>query len=121
MHAETVDARLVAALGLGGRQGRVDLEEDVVEAGAEVGAVDGVVARGFGIVDVLAARAVELDVRHVGYVVLAHGQQVLRLADDARAFAEDALFEFLHLSVLLDFPSLHFVFFQVISPFWTDP
>ena len=121
MHAESVDARLVAALGLGGRQGRVDLEEDVVEAGAEVGAVDGVVARGFGVVDVLAARAVELDVGHVGYVVLAHGQQVLRFADDARAFAEDALFEFLHLSVLLGFLSLHFIVFQLISPSWTDP
>lgn len=53
--------------------------------------------RGFGVVDVLAARAVELDVADVGDVVLAHGQEVLRFADDAGAFAEDALFEFLHL------------------------
>jgi hypothetical protein len=35
--------------------------------------------------------------------VLAHGQQVLRFADDARAFAEDALFELLHLSFFVSF------------------
>lgn len=100
MHAEAVDARLVAALRLDGRERGVHLKEDVVEGGAEVGAVDGVVPRGLRVVDVLAARAVELDVGDVGDVVLAHGEQVLRLADHARAFAEDALFEFLHLIIV---------------------
>jgi len=113
VHAETVDAGLVAALRLRGRQGRVDLEQDVVEGGAEVGAVDGVVARGFRVVDVLTARAVELHVGHVGHVVLAHGQQVLGFADDARAFAEDALFELLHLlSRVSTFFSFSFFFLR---------
>jgi len=46
---------------LGRKEGRVDEEEEVREGGAEVGAVDRAVARGFRRVDVLAAAAVELD------------------------------------------------------------
>lgn len=88
VHFEAEDSRLVAALGLGREHGGVYLEEDVVEGGAEVGAVDDGVARGFGVVEVLAARAVQLDGRGVGHVRLAHGQQRLRLAHDARALAK---------------------------------
>jgi hypothetical protein len=53
--------RRVCGAALGRKEGRVDEEEQVREGGAEVGAVDRAVARGFGRVDVLAAAAVELD------------------------------------------------------------
>lgn len=68
-----------------------------MEGGAEVGAVDAVVARGLGVVDVLALGAVEFHVAGVGDVVLAHRQQVLRFTQDARALAESALFIFFDL------------------------
>ena len=97
MHPEPINPRLVPALRFLREQRRVDLEEDVVEGGAEVGAVDAVVAGGLRVVDVLAFGAVEFYVGGVGDVVLAHGEQVLGFADYARAFAEDALFVFFHL------------------------
>lgn len=68
-----------------------------MERGAEICAVDRVVPRRFRVVNVFAFGAVESHVAGVGHVVLAHGQQVLRLADDARALAEDALLELVEL------------------------
>jgi hypothetical protein len=99
MDPKAINAWLVPPLRFLRYQGRVDLEEDVVEGGAEVGAVDAVVARGLGVVDVLALGAVEFDIAGVGDVVLAHGEQVLGFAEDARAFAEGALLVFLDLDV----------------------
>ena len=55
MHLEAEDLGLVAPSGLRGDQRRVDLEEHVVEGGAEVGAVDGGVFGGFRVVDVFAS------------------------------------------------------------------
>lgn len=92
VHLEAVDARDVALDALGGDEGRVDLEDDVVERGAKVGAVDGGVARGFRVVEVLAAGAVELDGLEVGDVGEAHGEEGVGVAVDARAFAEFGLF-----------------------------
>ena len=68
-----------------------------MEGGAEVRAIDAIVAGGFRVVQVLAFRAVEFHVRGVRDVVLAGGEQMVGFADDARAFAEDALFVLLHL------------------------
>ena len=59
MHLEAEDAGLVSSLCFGGKHRGVDLEEDVVERGAEVGAVNYGMTRGLGVVQVLAASAVE--------------------------------------------------------------
>jgi hypothetical protein len=50
------------------------------------------VARGFRVVEVLAAGAVELDGLEVGDVGEAHGEEGVGVAVDARAFAEFGLF-----------------------------
>ena len=68
-----------------------------MERGAEVGAVDGGVAGGFGIVQVLAFAAVEfdgLDVREVGH---AGREEGVVGAGDAGAFAEVGFFVFFEL------------------------
>lgn len=88
---EAVDAGHVPLDGLQGDKGGVDLEEDVVEGGAEVGAVDSGVAGRLWIIDVLAASAVQLDGLEVGHVGEAHGQQRVGLAHDAGALSEVAL------------------------------
>lgn len=88
MHLEAVDAGDVSLDAFGGDEGGVDLEDDVVEGGAEVGAIDGGVARGFGVVEILAAGAVELDGLEVGDIGEAHGEQGVRVAVDARAFTK---------------------------------
>lgn len=92
MHLEAEAAGHVSLNRLGGDERRVDLEHDVVEGGAKVGAVNAGVARRLGVVDVFAARAEELDGLGVGHVSEAHGQQRLRVAVDAGAFAKLALF-----------------------------
>ena len=71
MNPKPINPGLIPALGFRGQHGRVDLKQDVVEGGAEVCAIDAVVARGFGVVEVLAFGAVEFDERGGGYVVLA--------------------------------------------------
>ena len=88
MNFETVDAGNVALLGLLGDEGRVDLEEDVVERRAEVGTVDGCVSRGLRVVEIFAFRAVEFDCLLTGVVGLAHWQEWLRVAEDTGTFAE---------------------------------
>jgi hypothetical protein len=95
VHLEAKDSWLEAALRLGGQHVGVDLEQDVVERGAKVSAIDAGVARRLRIVDVFAAPAVELDGGRVGHVGLAHGEEGLRVAHDARAFAKVGLFELL--------------------------
>lgn len=75
MDSEAVYARNVPLHALGGDQRRVYLEHDVVERGAKVGAVNGGVARRLGVVNILAACAVELDGLLVGNVREAHGQE----------------------------------------------
>jgi hypothetical protein len=50
------------------------------------------VARGFGVVEVLAAGAVELDGLEVGDIGEAHGEQGVRVTVDAGAFAKLGLF-----------------------------
>ena len=97
MNSKPVDSGLVPPLRLLRDQGRVDLEEDVQESGAEVRAVDAVVAGRLRVVDVLAFRAEKFHAGCAGRVVLAHGQEVLAAADDAGAFAEGAGFVFFHL------------------------
>lgn len=94
MDAETKDLGLVAAARLDRHQSRVDLEQDVVEAAAEVGAVDGRVPRRFGVVDVLALGAEELDRLEARVVGRTEGQQRVRVAHDAWTPAEVALLEF---------------------------
>ena len=72
---EAVAARHVALYRLGGDEGGVDLEDDVVEGGAKVRAVDGGVAGRLGVVNVLAASAVQLNGLDVGNVGEAHGEE----------------------------------------------
>lgn len=68
-----------------------------MEGGAEEGAVDLGVPGRLGIVDVLAAGAVELDGLGVGHVGEAHGQEGVGVAHDARTLAEVAFFVFFEL------------------------
>ena len=63
----------------------------------EVCTVDRCVARGFGVVEVFAPRAVQLYGRRVGDVGLAHREEWLGFAHDAGAFSEVGFFELLEL------------------------
>lgn len=94
---EAVAPGRVALGGLGGRQGGVDLEEDLGEGGAEVGAVNSGVAARLWVVEVLAPGAPELDGLLVGNVGQANGQEWVRVAMDAGAFAEICLLVLLKL------------------------
>lgn len=98
MHLEAVDAGDVPLDAFGWNEGGVDLENDVVEGGAEVGAVDRGVARGFGVVEVLTPGAVELDGLEVGNVGETHGEQRVRVAVDAGTFAKFGLLVLVELS-----------------------
>lgn len=75
MDPESVDAGDVPFGTLRGNQGWIDLEHDVVERGPKVRAVDGGMPRRFGVVHVLAARAVQLHRLLIRYIGLAHGEQ----------------------------------------------
>lgn len=96
---EAVAPGRVALDGLGGRQGGVDLEEDLGEGGAEIGAVDGGVAARLWVVEILAPGTPELDGLLVGDVGQADGQEGVRVAMDAGAFAEVGLLILLELIV----------------------
>lgn len=97
MDLEAVAPGRVTLGGLGGRQGGVDLEEDLGEGGAEVGPVDGGVAARLWVIKVLAAGTPELDGLLVGDVGRADGQEGVRVAVDAGAFAEVCLLVLLEL------------------------
>lgn len=92
VYFEAVDARDVSLDALGGDERWVDLEDDVVEGGAEVGTVDGGVTGGLWVVEILAAGAVELDWFEVGDIGEAHGKEGMGVAVDARAFSKLGLF-----------------------------
>lgn len=106
---EAVAPGRVTLGGLGGRQGGVDLEEDLGEGSAEVGPVDGGVAARLWVIKVLAAGTPELDGLLVGDVGRADGQEGVRVAVDAGAFAEVCLLVLLELVPPLDvsIPALH--------------
>lgn len=106
MDLEPVHAGHVALGALGGDQGRVDLEDDVVEGCAEVGTVDGRVPGGFGVVRVLAARAVEFDGLEVRDVGETHGEERVGVTHDSGAFPELGflvLVELLREGLVMDF------------------
>lgn len=90
VHFEAVDSGFIAAHALLGVQGGIDLEQDRVEGGSEVGTVDGGVSGGFRVVDVLALGTVELDGAHVRKIGLTHGQKRVSLADNAGALSKVA-------------------------------
>lgn len=94
---EAVAPGRVALGGLGGRQGGVDLEENLGEGRAEVGAVDGGVAARLWVVEVLAPGAPELNGLLVGDVGEADGEEGVRVAVNAGAFAEVCLLVLLEL------------------------
>jgi hypothetical protein len=71
----------------------------VRERRAEIGAVNGAVAVGFGAVDVFASRAVEFDGFDVGCVAETDGEEGLLVAVDAWATAEIGATVFLELQV----------------------
>lgn len=73
-----------------------------MERGTEIGAVDGGVPGGFGVVEVFALGAVELDELGAGRVGHAGGEEVVGFAVDAGAFAEIAFFVLFELLVLSD-------------------
>lgn len=97
MDLEAEDLGDVTLHGLDGDESGVNLEQDVLEGSAEVSAVDGGVAAGFRVVDVLAFAAVELDRLDVGQVGHAGWEERLGFADHAGTFAEVGLLVFLEL------------------------
>ena len=101
MDLKPKDPGLIPLSTLDRDQSRVDLQKDVVERGAEVGAVDGGVARGLRVVHVFAFGAVEFYRFDVGVVGLPHGEEGVAVAGDAGTFAEVGFFVFLELGGLL--------------------
>ena len=97
MDLEPENPRLVPPDRLLRDQSRVDLEQDVLERGPEIGAVDGGVARGFGVVEVFAFGAVEFYGLHVGEVGHAGGEEGVRFAVDAGASAKVVFLVFFEL------------------------
>ena len=68
MNFKAIDFRFVALGGLLWNKVRVYLEENVLERSTKVGAVDLRMARRFGIVEIFAFGAVELDTLGMGDV-----------------------------------------------------
>ncbi len=100
MHLESKNPWLVSSDALLGDQGRVNLEQDVLERGAKVGAVDGRMPRGFRIIEVFAFAAVEFDGLDVGEVGHAGRKEGMVLAHNAGAFAKVAFLIFLKLDTV---------------------
>lgn len=94
---ESEHARDVASNRLFRYQGGVSRVEQVLESGAEIGAVDVGVAGGFGVVDVFAFAAVEFHGLDAGDVGHSRGEERLGVAVDAGAFAEFGFFVFFDL------------------------
>ena len=103
MDLEPKDLRLIPLNTLLRHQRGVDLEQDVCKRGAEIGAVDGGVPRGLGVVDVFAFAAVELYGLDGGEVGEAGGEERVRGAGDAGAFAEVGFLVFFELEVELGY------------------
>ena len=97
MYFETKNPRLVPFDGLLWDQSRIDLEEDVLERRPEVRTIDVGMARGFGIVEVFAFAAVELDGLDVREICHACRKKRVRAAHDSGAFTKVAFFVFLKL------------------------
>ena len=95
MDFEPKDLRLIPLARLRGDKGGIDLEQDVVERGAEVRPVDARVAAGLGVVDVLAFRAVQLHGLQARVVARADRQERMRLAHDPGTAAEVRFLELL--------------------------
>jgi hypothetical protein len=90
MDAEPENARLVTTNTLLGDQGRIHLEENIMERSSEICSVDRGMARRLGIVDILALGAIELHGLDVGEVRKTHGEERVLLAHDTRALSEVA-------------------------------
>lgn len=99
MHLESKNPGHIPRRGLDGNQQWIHLKENILERGAKVCAVDGGVPGGFGVVEVFALGAVELDVLGAGRVGHAGGEEVVGFAVDPGAFAEVAFFVFFKLLV----------------------
>ena len=72
-----------------------------MEGSAEIGAVDGCVAGGLGVVEIFAFRTVQLDGLLAGVVAETHGEEGLGFAEDAGAFAEVSFLVFVELGRML--------------------
>lgn len=94
MHSKPKNLRLIPSQTLRRQHIRVNLEENIMEARAEVRAIYRRVAGRLRVVQVLTSRAVELHGGDVGRIVLTCREQGLSSAENARAFAE---FRFLKL------------------------
>lgn len=84
--------RLIPLHTLLGHQRRIHLKKDILKGSAEISAVDSGVARGFGVVDILAFPAVEFHGLGLGDVGEAGGEERVGEAGDAGAFAEVGFF-----------------------------
>lgn len=111
MRLETKYSRLVSLARLLWNKGWVDLKKDVVKGSAEVGTVDGGVARGLWVVHVLASCAVELYGFEVRVVGLTHWEERVALACDTRAFAKVSLLVLFELDYVSPSLSSQTVFF----------
>lgn len=97
MHLEAKYPRFVPLDRFLGDESGIDLEENVLEGGAEVGAIDDGVAGRFRVVEVFAFGAVELDGLDVGEVGHAGWEEQVGVAHDAGTFAKVAFFVFFEL------------------------
>lgn len=94
---ETIDPGFVATATLLGVEGGVNLEQDGVERGTEVRAINGGMARRLGVVDILTFRAVQLHSALVRQVGLANGQERMAIAHHTGALSKVAFLVFLKL------------------------
>jgi hypothetical protein len=85
---EAIDPWRVSFVALWRDEGGVNLKENVVKRGTKIGAIDGCMARGFGVVDIFTLGTVELDCFKVRVVRLPHRQQSLGFTHDSRALAK---------------------------------
>lgn len=88
MDFEAVDTGEVSLGALSGDQGGVHLEDDVMERCAEVSSIDSAVSSRLGVVEILASCTVQLDSLDIGIVRLAHWQERVLLAHNARALSK---------------------------------
>lgn len=101
MHLEPKNPWLISPDAFLGYQGWVNLEQDVLERGAKVSAIDSGVSGRFWVVEVFAFAAVEFDGLDVGEVGHAGWEERVVLAHNAGTFAKVAFFIFLKLNCAL--------------------